>query len=147
MDQHLTLEKEAINKITSHSSNAIEEILAMAKHVTSHLKTFNPNILYDMQKYYPQAWSLFLSYKDSFIYNTILENIRKGVEQGLYRSDLNAEIIAKIYGAKSECVIDPNLFPFTDYSIVSVYNEYLSYHIRGIASLDGIKYIEQQKTN
>ena len=146
MDQHLALEIKAVNKITSHSSNAIEELLTIARHVTGHLKTFNPNILSDMQKYYPQAWGLFISYKNTFIYNTILENVQKGIAQGLYRDDLHPEIIAKIYGVKSEFMLDQNLFPFTSYTIVGVYNEYLKYHIRGIASAEGIKYLEQIKT-
>ncbi|MDX2003000.1 MAG: TetR/AcrR family transcriptional regulator [Chitinophagales bacterium] len=147
MEHHMALEKEAINKIVSESSNAIEELFSIAKHVTGHLKAFNPMVIYDMQKYYPQAWALFHNYRDTFIYNLILDNINKGIGQGLYRQDFQPDIIAKIYCAKSDCIVDPVLFPFTQYNIIALYNEYFRYHIRGIASQEGIKYIEKQKTN
>ena len=144
---HMDMEKELISNICGQSTNAIEEMFEIGKMVTRHIRNMNPTVISDVRKYYPEAWGLLNEYKNTFVYNHILDNINKGIAQGLYRADINADIIAKMYSSKADCVVDQTLFPFTSYTIISVYNEYLRYHVRGIASEKGLKYMEQLKTN
>lgn len=147
IENHMAQEKQSVLKVAETSTNAIDEMLQIGKIVTKHMRNLNPTIIYDVHKYYPTAWQMINDYKDTFLYETILQNIKSGIEQGYYRSDVNPDIIAKIYSSKADCIVDQKLFPFTQYSIISVYYEYLRYHIRGIASDKGLKYIEQINWN
>ena len=144
MDSHLAREKENITKICAESKNAVDEMFQIGKLVTSHLRYLNPSVVYDIQKYYPETWAKLLDYKNSFLFSVILKNIEKGIEQGFYRQDINPDIISKIYNSRSEFLVDSEVFPFSKYKLLEVYVEYLKYHIRGIASDKGLKYLEKQ---
>jgi len=145
MKNHIEHEKKAVQEISRQNENAIDEIFAIGRHVLVHISKMNPATLYDLQKYHPTGWQMFLDFKNTFICSCILENIEKGIRQGLYRSDFNPDIVAKIYAARTEIVVNQEVFPFPQYSVMDVYAEYLKYHVRAIASEKGLKYLEKQK--
>lgn len=145
MKSHIEAEKKTMQEISKQHENAIDEIFAIGRHVLVHLSKMNPSAMYDLQKYHPDGWKLFVDYKNTFIYSCILSNIEKGIKQGMYRGDINPDIVAKIYSARTEIVVNQEVFPFPKYSVMDVYAEYLRYHVRAIASENGIKYLEKQK--
>ena len=145
LDRHLELEAKMIEGLFASNSNAIEQMFIISRHVTSSLKKLNPSIVSDLQKYYPRAWQLIIEYKQHRIRHTIEANIAKGIEEGLYRSDVNPKIISRFYSTKADCVVDQRLFPFTEFAVIDVYNEFLDHHIRGLASEKGLKFLEQYK--
>ena len=145
MKNHIEAEKRAIQEISRQHENAIDEIFEIGRHVLVHLSKMNPSAMYDLQKYHPDGWKLFVEYKNTFIYSCILGNIDKGIRQGLYRDDFNPDIVAKFYAARTEIVVSQEVFPFPKYTVMDVYAEYLKYHIRAIASEKGLKYLEKQK--
>ncbi len=147
MENHLALEQNQIAEAVKDAPNAIEELLSIARHVTSHLKGINPAIVSDIQRYYPSAWQLFTDHKMNFVFNIFLNNLKRGVAEGLYRDDINPDILAKIYIARMDLIIDQRLFPFSKYDFVSVYQETLNYHLHGIASAKGQAYLEKKKTS
>lgn len=142
MQRHLELEKCDIQEIQQQADNAINEMFEIGQYVAKHLRMLNPNIINDLQKYYPKAWSRIDDFKEQHVRNVIKGNIERGIEQGYYRSDIDSEILARIYSSKMECVVDQKLFPFTEFAIIDVYREFLNHHIRGIASEKGLRYLE-----
>lgn len=146
LERHLQLETQMVEELFASSSNAIEQMFIISRHVTSSLKKLNPSIVSDLQKYYPKAWALIAQYKQDSIRKTIEANIAKGIEEGLYRADVNPKIISRFYSTKADCVVDQRLFPFTEFAVIDVYYEFLNHHIRGLASEKGLKFLEQHKT-
>jgi hypothetical protein len=51
--------------------------------------------LFDMQKYHPTAYEKFRLYKNEFLYNVMRRNLLRGIEEGLYREDIDVEIISR----------------------------------------------------
>jgi AcrR family transcriptional regulator len=145
MENHLKVEQAQIKVILQDAPNAIDELLGIARHVTGHMKGINPAIVSDMLRFYPAAWQLFTDYKMTFIYNIILNNMKRGMDEGLYRNDLQPDIIAKIYIARMDLIIDQKLFPFSKYDFITVYREMLNYHLHGIASEKGHAYLKKKK--
>lgn len=145
MKNHIESEKKAVQEICRQNENAIDEIFAIGRHVLVHLSKMNPSAMYDLQKYHPEGWKMFVDYKNTFIYSCILGNIEKGIKQGMYRDDFNPDIVAKIYSARTDLVVSQEVFPFPKYTVMEVYAEYLKYHVRAIASEKGLKYLEKQK--
>lgn len=145
MKCHIEAEKKAVQEISRQNENAIDEIFAIGRHVLVHLSKMNPSAMYDLQKYHPEGWKMFVDYKNTFIYSCILSNIEKGIKQGLYRNDFNPDVVAKIYAARTEIVVSQDVFPFPKYTVMDVYAEYLKYHVRAIASEKGLNYLEKQK--
>ncbi len=135
-----------VHEICATSKDAISEMLQITKWATQHLKDLNPSLIYDLSKYYPQSWKLFIEYRNNHIYNCMVWNIRKGREQGFYREDFDEQVIASIYINRIEMLIDPQIFPPEKITLNDVMQQYIQYHIRGIATPKGIKKLEKIKT-
>ncbi len=99
-----------------------------------------------MQKYHPEAWDLLQSTSREDIYRCVSDNIRKGIKEGVYRDDLNVDVIARIYISRFDVTFDGELFPSDKYRFEEVIWEMFRYHIRGIASKKGLDYLEKKMT-
>lgn len=127
--------------ITNRGLNAIDEMLEIAAFVTEQIKKVQPAVLFDIQKYYPEAWALHEQFKYEHVVEHLTINIEKGIAEGLYRSNLVPEMIAKFYVSKLESVFDPRLFPTNKYTVPQLYNEFMRYHLLGICSYKGAEYL------
>jgi AcrR family transcriptional regulator len=143
LNNHLGNEMQQCCQFSEESINAIEELLSIAKNLIEQMRSMNPAVVYDLKKYYPKAYKLMEEYRFTFIYETMLNNLKKGVKQGLYRKDINADIIAKFYVARIDVIFETSLFPPANYNWIDVYREGLVYHIRGIASEKGLEYLTE----
>jgi TetR/AcrR family transcriptional regulator, cholesterol catabolism regulator len=138
---HCSREVSVTCEIISGNSNAIDELIEISKYVSGQLKQVHPSIHYDLEKYYPDAWKIFTAHKMEHIYSCVVQNLEKGMKQGLYRTNINIPIIARIYISRIDAVFDTQIFPQDKFKMIDVYSEMLRYHIRGIASEKGIKYL------
>ena len=50
-----------------------------------------------MRKYYPQIWEKLISQRKEYILALIKHNFQKGIKQGIYRGNLNTNIINVLY--------------------------------------------------
>lgn len=139
-------EDQEIERITAENLNAIEESLAIKKWVLSVTNDIHPSVGYDLEKYHPAVSKKMQANRTKNVYKTIFDNIIKGQREGLYREELNPEIITKIYIGRMEIFFDEKLFPRAKYLISDLYLEAFEYHIRGIASAEGMKLLESAIT-
>lgn len=141
-EHHFRLENQAILGLCAHSSNAIDEMLNISQWISAQMQGINPVLIFDLKKHHPKAWHLFEQHRNSDVYRCILHNLQRGVQEGLYRSDMCPDIIARSYIGRMEVVIDPELFPPDQFGFAAIHKEFIHYHIRGIASSKGLKYLE-----
>ncbi|MCR9290316.1 MAG: TetR/AcrR family transcriptional regulator [Bacteroidetes bacterium] len=136
-------EKEMVTKITNESKDAIDEILGIAKLVIQQLREYSPTLIYDLQKYYRESWMKIEAYHSEYVYGIIKTNLERGIKEGYYRENLNADIIAKLYVEQTLSVVNEDTFPLKEYNREKLYKAFINYHIHGIASPSGIKLLEQ----
>lgn len=136
---HIELEKEIMTDILKVSKDAISEMFGVAKHVLETLSKLPSTTLYDLQKYYPKSWQLVEAFHKQFIYKSIKNNLERGVKEKLYRSEIDCDIIAKLYVGKSTIVADESVFPSNEYNKEVLFKTYFLYHIHGIATEKGVK--------
>lgn len=127
------------------ASNAIEEIRKTTEIVSEKLKEINPSVMYDLEKYHPNAWEIFNVHKRVEIFQSFKNNLERGISEGLYRESLNTDIIAKLFSEKIELVLNTQLFPIKEYKFEKVYQEMISYHLKGIVSEKGYDYLINNK--
>lgn len=144
MMHHVSTEVCELEGISTNAENAIDEMLRITRHVNAQFASLNPAIVYETKKYYPKSWALFEGYKNHVIHDRILQNLKDGIAQGLYRHEINPVVLAKIYVARIDLFFDPQLFPPEQFRITDVYREFMNYHIRGIASRRGVVYLEER---
>ncbi len=134
-----TLEKDRndVKTIVDASVDALEEIISIARHVIDFLKVMSPSMVCDMQGYYPEEWKLIEDHYHVFVYNVIRKNVERGISEGWYKEELNADMIAKMYIKLSDCSMDEMLFPAAKYKKSELYKELITYHIRAIITAEG----------
>jgi len=123
--------------------NAIEEMITVNDHVIKMLKEYNPSTAYDLKKYYPELYRKFYEARHKKMYEWILNNLKRGKEENLYRQDINEEIIAKLYVYRNEVIIENDQFDLNEYTSPKFFIEVLIYHIRGIATEMGIEILNK----
>ena len=127
--------------------NAIDELLEISRKISGDLKKYNPSAIFDLQKYYPEIIKPFFERRKITVHNFTAENLKRGIRQGLYRHDLDIEIVSQLYIKKLEGIHE---FMFTNdetFSYNKIFNVMFDNHIRGIANVQGMEYYEQQKDN
>ncbi len=137
------IEKALVNKIASEHENAIDELVEMTKHFSALLREMHPSIHYDLQKYYTEAFEVVNHMKSTFHFDCVKKNLKKGIKQGLYRKNINSEVIARLHIEKVDMVFDPDVFDPSRYKFEEVFTELMRYHIRGIATKEGISYLKE----
>ncbi|MBK8820351.1 MAG: TetR/AcrR family transcriptional regulator [Saprospiraceae bacterium] len=136
---HLRQDEEEVNQIILTSSNALDEILGISRHVLQFLMMINPVLIYDLKKYYPECWSLVENQHFTFIRDLIYNNVVRGINEKLYREDLDPMIIAKLYITLSNTMVNPEIFPVTQFDLLNILKQIQRYHLHGIVSDDGRK--------
>jgi AcrR family transcriptional regulator len=140
-------EKRDITAIGEKYDNAIDELLAIGELVSSRLRAIHPSIFFDLNKYYPSIIQKFNAHKNTFVKQCVIENLEKGIQQELYRGNLDSEIISKMYLSFIDVLFQSDTFPTNEYTFTQVYSEYFRYHIRGIASDKGLIHLQKVLTN
>ena len=133
-----------IEQIAQNSENAIEESFAISKHVLDQFKDIHPNVWYDLERYHPKAMGFMDDHMKNVIYQWVCDNLKKGIEEGLYREDLKIPIIAGIYVSRIKDFFNPMIFKVDRYSFATIYVEAFRYHIRGIASEKGFEVLKNK---
>ena len=102
----------------------------------------NPSLLMDVQRYYPKAWNVFLHYKEGCIMNDIKANLQRGVEQGLYRADIDLETMARLRIEQIQIGFDDRIFP-NNKDVMATQDQLLHHFIRGILAEAGLAVYNQ----
>jgi AcrR family transcriptional regulator len=125
------------------SINAIHEEFLIIELMGTLFKTMNPSILFDMQKYYPDAFVYFLQHKNNIIKGMIRENLQRGLKEGLYREEINLDILTRY---RVESVVMPFNTEFQQglkKELTELCREISIHFLYGIATTKGKKLIEK----
>ncbi len=142
--RHNQMFEEMINNSFLQSHNAIDELFAIDESVSLMMKKTNPYLLGELKRYYPNTWNLLEELKQKVLFNIMKSNITNGIQQELYRSELDVDIITKFVISRTDALVNDEIFPLTVYNFQDLLKENRIYHIRGIATLKGIKYLEKK---
>jgi TetR/AcrR family transcriptional regulator, cholesterol catabolism regulator len=124
--------------------NAIEELVEISMFMNKMMRAQNPATEHDMKKYYPHHYQKTVTARREGIYQYILMNLKKGRKEGLYRDDMDEEVIAKLYLSRIENIHFNELFTVEEFTSIKLFKEMLNYHVRGIATPEGIDVLEKK---
>ena len=139
IEQHQCEQEEAVNSLCRQDGDALEEIFNIVRRVLLHMRQVSPATIFDMKKYYPEAWSRIEQMQREHIYRVLRQNLENGIRQSLYREDIDPEIIARLYLGNIASLMNESLFPLEEFSRDRLYREFILYHLRGIVSAKGLE--------
>ena len=134
----------AIDGVCNVGFNAIHENFEVKKVFKDLLKSNDDSPMYQLKKYYPKIHEKVMSKEFLMFQECISKNIEKGIDEGLYRKDINKSVITRLYFALVMAVHDENLFTYNKNTINKLEIDVLEYHTRAIATDKGIKELEKQ---
>ena len=125
------------------SENPVHEFFIAMDMVMEMLKMMNPNLLFDLQKYHPSAFKKINDHKNKFLYKLIRENIDKGVEEGLYRPEINKDILTRFRIASIFLTFNPELLPLGKNTPADIVEEITLNFLHGLVLPKGLRLIQK----
>jgi hypothetical protein len=124
--------------------NAIEELVEIARCINYILKEYSAVAEYDLKKYYPDLYIMLRKVRKERILKFILDNMVKGKNEGLYRENMNIDILSRISLSHIDSMFDSEVIIITEFLERPSFIEYFEYHLRGIVNASGLKILEDQ---
>lgn len=127
------------------AENAIHEVFLNMEMIQKMTADMNPGLFEDLEKYYPVVFEKLYRHKHDFIAEKIKTNMNKGIEEGLYREEINLDILSKLRIESIFLPFNQQLFPYGKYKLYDVEMEIIDHFLYGIATAKGIKLIQKYK--
>lgn len=125
--------------------NAIEKLLIISQSVHEEMKRYNPMLLFEMEKYFHQVYESFAEKKRKYVFEGMKRNIRQGIEEKIYRDDINVDLVATIYLNSFIELHNSEVCKMLDINFVQLFEVLFENHIRAISTPDGLAYFESRK--
>lgn len=127
------------------SENAVHELFLELDMMRELFANMNPSVLYDLEKYHPPVFKKINDYKYGFIYSLIKENLERGVQEELYRPEIDIETITRFRIESSTMVFNSEVFPNNRTELVKIEEEILYHYLYGLSTSKGQKLIKKYK--
>ena len=135
---------ETIDKIVSKNFNAIEENFEIKRMFREMFKSAESSPIYQLKKHYPEIYDKVLSMQISVCEDCFRQNIIKGINEGLYRENLDIDNYVKFYYT---LIFNINENTMLEKDAHGLEVKALEYHIRAMATLAGIIELEKHLKN
>lgn len=118
---------------------AIPELLAAFDDINDIFLVDSSGCFYQLSKYYPKLAQKQKVFHEKKYVKILEKNLEKGIREGVYRSDIDVDFIARFHIASLTAIEDLDYFPESDYTHIEIHSLHLEYHIRSIATDKGLK--------
>jgi AcrR family transcriptional regulator len=134
-------------RIEKSSTNAIDELSKISVRLRRHVEDMNPSLLFDLQKYHPRAWNVWLEHKKKFIRDNVVRNLKQGVVEGYFRPEMDLEVIATMRLELVQLPFDERIFPTTKFNVPDVQTQIFEHFVYGLLTDKGRKQYLKCKQN
>ncbi|XRE43583.1 Transcriptional regulator, AcrR family [Tenacibaculum discolor] len=135
---------ETIDTVKSQNYNAVEEEFAVKAIFKEMFKNAKTSPMYQLKKYYPETYTKLIEREVCMFRDCNVDNLKKGVEQGLYRANIKGELLVNFYFTLVFGVFESELYSNDMQEVMEIEYEILEYHIRAIATQKGVEELEKQ---
>ncbi len=142
-DKHIRSSQQNCVADVRKADNAVQEVIFGSETFCATIQSINPSVLYDLEKFHPDVFSRFNEFKNNFLYKIISQNLKRGMEEGLYRKDIKADIIAKMRLANILLATNIELFPGHQFTLPEVEREIVTHFLYGIVTPEGARIVEE----
>jgi len=135
---------ETIDKIVAQNFNAIEENFEIKRMFKEMFKSAESSPIYQLKKHYPEVYAKALTSQIEVCETCFRNNILKGMNEGLYRENLDVDNYIKFYYT---LIFNINENTASGIEAEELELKALEYHIRAMATLAGIIELEKHLKN
>lgn len=128
------------------AENPIHEIFLSYDMMQEVFTNMNPVVLYEMEKYHPAAFKKFHEFKYGFLYKIIVSNLERGIEEELYRPDIDVDVMARFRIESVMLPFNVDVFPDNRTQLIHIEQQLFEHFLYGLATPKGQKLIQKYKT-
>lgn len=143
----LELENQCIKCSNSklNADNAVHEMFLLLEDMQEMFQNLNPLAMMELAKYFPSAFLKVQEHKNAFMHEIIKSNLVRGIEQGVYRKDIDPEILSRFRLETSFVPFNAQLYPLSKFDIGKVNIQIVEHFVYGVMSLAGLSLMEKYK--
>lgn len=143
IDTNITCMQDDCMHCKTDAKDAVHEMFITMERVIEQFSNMNPMLLYDLEKFHFKSYQRFVDHKNTFMMKMIVKNIKWGMQEELYRPEINVEILAKFRLESMMISYDMHIFPPSRFTIIEVTKEIILHYLYGLASIKGHKLIQK----
>jgi AcrR family transcriptional regulator len=140
-------EEKIIRETTQKANNSIEELFLISRQIRDKMKRMSPYILLDLKKYYKSAWNLYLDFKKEIFHNAIKDMLKRGMESGYFREDIDPEILTILRLEQVQMTFDTNVFPVDKFDFGEVQLQIFDHFVHGLLTEKGLRLLNDYLKN
>ena len=148
VEEILHFEQQNLENIFSElnfaDTNAIDGLLIVSKQISNKFVNILPSINFDLRSVFPEVRQNFVDKRINFVSAKMKSNFEQGIQQGMYRPDLSAELVSRIYISRLLDLHNPDFFPTESISFTMLFEIMFNTFIPGICSESGKSYYEKR---
>lgn len=126
--------------------NPIHEIYSAIDMLWEINGSLNPAVIYDLHKYHPKVYKKILQFKNQFLLTAIKSNLEKGKEMGLYRSDIDVDVLSTFRVETLMMAFNTEVFPENSNQFFHIAQCLSEHYLHGIVSPAGQKLLNKYKS-
>jgi len=139
VESHIQMERRRSEMIAQTATDALDEMMLVIREMMLDMQTMKANFIFDLQKYHRTAWDQVKMYQQDYMYKLVADNLRRGVQDGLYRDDFDVDVVARLHLGQVFAIFDESWFPKPPYTLEVLFNECMIGYLYSIVSESGRK--------
>ena len=139
MDIEYTKEHEAV---VQQSENIIQLVFGLMKLGIKAINQINPLFFDDLRRYHIRVWKEVYKISAEKQRTQTLTILRKGINQGVFRKEIDLEIVTILLMEQLRMMPDKTIFPHDKFSQSVIFENVIINFFRGIATKKGLELID-----
>ena len=136
-------QKELVKRVLDESENSIVAIFRMLEINREYFQDINPVFQADLKKYHYEVLLKKTDASEMPDYKNNQQVIEKGIKEGLFRKDVNADLANRCLYNLGRSILDNDLYPFEMFSRRDVIKNIFINYVRGISTPKGLELIDR----
>jgi AcrR family transcriptional regulator len=126
-----------IDYCSKHSNNALDEMIQLMECTSEVFRNINPIMLFDLHDHFPRSWKLYQKHKKTYLQMSVASNIKRGIREKLYRSDIDPDIVAMIRLAQMDSLFNAEMMPIKKNDFLRLREQTTMMFLHGLLSDQG----------
>ena len=145
MDSMIDRQRNKLEDLLVSSPNVIHAIFSMLRLGRDHAASMNPLMQSDLRKYHNSVLTRLREKCENPNYEGAAKILEKGIEQGLFRSDINTDIVSRTFAALGSLSGDQSIFSLERFTERDLTRNIMINYLRGISTSEGAKIIDEME--
>ncbi|HYC40941.1 MAG TPA: TetR/AcrR family transcriptional regulator [Chitinophagaceae bacterium] len=145
VDSHISQMQGDCANCRKNARDAIHEMMMTMEMVIEQLRDMNPVVLNDLAKFHLGAYERFLEHKNKYLARVIHDNIEWGKKEGLYRREVNTDVMSRFRLESMMIPFNISLFPPGKFNLAATSAQIIEHFVYGLATVKGHRLIQKYK--